>query len=79
MIPSLLGIDDLREKRNELAIMLEEEEEEKARIQNDMVVLTKRLSEIDESLAGKYAYINEYDKTIEDVEAAYGKVTQISS
>jgi Sjoegren syndrome nuclear autoantigen 1 len=79
MIPSLLGIDDLREKRNELAIMLEEEEEEKARIQNDMVVLTKRLSEIDESLASKYAYINEYDKTIEDVEAAYGKVTQISS
>ena len=57
--------------------MLQEEEEEKARIQNDMVVLTKRLAEIDESLTSKYAYINEYDKTIEDVEAAYGKVLTV--
>lgn len=67
-------IDELREKRDEITKMLQTEEDEKASIQKDMVVLTKRLAEIDESLSRKYAYINEYDKTIEDVEAAYSKV-----
>lgn len=50
------------------------EEEEKANIQKDLVILTKRLAEIDDSLSRKYAYTNEYDKTIHEVEAAYSKV-----
>ncbi|KAH7415306.1 hypothetical protein KP509_14G037100 [Ceratopteris richardii] len=71
-------IDELRSKRSELMEILQAEEDEKARLQKDMVVLTKRLGEIDESLSSKYAYINEYDKTIEDVEAAYGKIVESS-
>lgn len=71
-------IDELREKRDEITKMLQNEEEEKASIQKDLVVLTKRLAEIDESLSRKYAYINDYDKTIEDVEAAYGKILESS-
>ena len=54
--------------------MLQSEEEEKTNIQKDLVLLTKRLAEVDDSLSRKYAYINDYDRTIEDVEAAYGKV-----
>ena len=54
--------------------MLQIEEEEKANIQKDMVILTKRLGEIDDSLSHKYAYTNEYDKTIHEVEVAYSKV-----
>lgn len=49
------------------------EEEEKNNIQKDLVILTKRLAEIDDSLLRKYAYTNEYDKTIHEVEAAYSK------
>jgi Sjoegren syndrome nuclear autoantigen 1 len=68
------GIDELREKRDEITKMLQSEEEEKTNIQKDLVLLTKRLAEVDDSLSRKYAYINDYDRTIEDVEAAYGKV-----
>lgn len=69
-----VGIEELREKRDEIKKILQVEEEEKANIQKDLVVLTKRLAEIDDSLSRKYAYTNEYDKTIHEVEAAYSKV-----
>lgn len=68
----------MREKRDEIKKILQVEEEEKANIQKDLVVLTKRLAEIDDSLSRKYAYTNEYDKTIHEVEAAYSKVRAFS-
>lgn len=72
-----LGIEELREKKDEIKKMLQVEEEEKANIQKDLVVLTKRLAEIDDSLSRKYAYTSEYDKTIHEVEAAYSKVEHL--
>ncbi|OAE35339.1 hypothetical protein AXG93_4491s1190 [Marchantia polymorpha subsp. ruderalis] len=72
------GIEELREKRDEIKKILQVEEEEKANIQKDLVVLTKRLAEIDDSLSRKYAYTNEYDKTIHEVEAAYSKIMESS-
>ncbi|BBM97138.1 sjoegren syndrome nuclear autoantigen 1 [Marchantia polymorpha subsp. ruderalis] len=71
-------IEELREKRDEIKKILQVEEEEKANIQKDLVVLTKRLAEIDDSLSRKYAYTNEYDKTIHEVEAAYSKIMESS-
>lgn len=71
-------MDELREKRDELKKLLQVEEQEKASIQKDMVVLTKRLAEIDDSLSRKYAYSSEYDKTIQEVEAAYAKILESS-
>ncbi|BBM97137.1 sjoegren syndrome nuclear autoantigen 1 [Marchantia polymorpha subsp. ruderalis] len=71
-------IEELREKRDEIKKILQVEEEEKANIQKDLVVLTKRLAEIDDSLSRKYAYTNEYDKTIHEVEAAYSKILESS-
>ena len=41
-----------------------QEEEEKAKIQKDLSILTDRLSRINESLARKHQARNEYDKTI---------------
>jgi len=67
----------LPEKRDEIKKILQVEEEEKANIQKDLVILTKRLAEIDDSLSRKYAYTNEYDKTIHEVEAAYSKVCNV--
>ncbi|KAG0590102.1 hypothetical protein M758_1G070500 [Ceratodon purpureus] len=71
-------IEELREKRDEIKKILQVEEEEKTNIQKDLVVLTKRLAEIDDSLSRKYAYTSEYDKTIHEVEAAYSKILESS-
>lgn len=73
------GIEDLREKREEINRMLKDEEMEKAKIQNDLTVLTKRLSAVNDSIARKIASRNEYDKTIGETEAAYTKILESSA
>ena len=45
-----------------------------AKIQNDLRILTERLSRINDGLARKISSRNEYDKTIQETEAAYAKV-----
>ena len=67
-------IEDLREKREEVNRQILTEEEEKAKIQKDLSILTDRLSKINESLSRKNQARNEYDKTIQETEAAYAKV-----
>jgi len=69
-----LGIEELREKKDKIKKVMQLEEEEKANIQRELTTLTKRLAFIDASLSEKYAYVDEYDKTIQDVESAYSKV-----
>lgn len=46
-------IEDLREKREEINKQILKEEEEKAKIQRDLSLLTDRLAGINESLARK--------------------------
>ena len=45
-----------------------------AKIQNDLRILTERLARINDNLARKISSRNEYDKTIQETEAAYAKV-----
>ena len=71
-------IEDLREKREEVNRQILKEEEEKAKIQKDLSLLTDRLSKINESLARKVQARNEYDKTIQETEAAYIKILESS-
>ena len=71
------GIEDLCTKRDELQKQILNEEEEKAKIQNDIRILTEKLSKVNESLSRKIASRNEYDKTIAETEAAYMKVRDI--
>lgn len=52
-----IGIEDLREKREEVGKQIREEEGEKAKVQQDLQVLTKRLAHINDSLARK---VSEY-------------------
>ena len=47
------------------------------RIQNDLKILTERLSRINDSLARKVAARNEYDQSIQETEAAYLKVLPV--
>ncbi|OQR92509.1 hypothetical protein THRCLA_08686, partial [Thraustotheca clavata] len=71
-------IEDLREKREEVNRAILKEEEEKAKIQKDLTVLTDRLSKINETLARKTQARNEYDRTIQETEAAYMKILESS-
>jgi Sjoegren syndrome nuclear autoantigen 1 len=71
-------LEDLRDKREEINKQVLREEEEKAKIQNDLTVLTKRLAQINDAIARKVASRNDYDKTIQETEAAYLKILESS-
>ena len=71
-------IEDLREKREEVNRSIAKDEEEKAKIQNDLRILTERLARINDNLARKITSRNEYDKTIQETEAAYLKILESS-
>lgn len=49
-----------------------------AKIQNDLRILTERLARINDNLARKISSRNEYDKTIQETEAAYCKIMESS-
>ena len=68
------GIEDLCTKRDELQRQILAEEEEKAKLQNDIRILTEKLAKVNESLAKKISSRNEYDKTIAETESAYMRV-----
>merc|ERR1711964_289305 len=71
-------IEDLREKREELNRQVMKEEEDKAKIQKELSLLTDRLQKINDSLVRKTQARNEYDKTISETEAAYMKILESS-
>ncbi|CAM9606785.1 unnamed protein product [Chrysoparadoxa australica] len=71
-------IEDLREKREEVNRQILKEEEEKAKIQKDLSILTDRLSKINETLARKVQARTEYDRTIQETEGAYMKILESS-
>merc|ERR1712060_502877 len=72
------SIEDLREKREELNRQILKEEEDKAKLQKELSILTDRLQKINESLVRKTQARNEYDKTIQETEAAYMKILESS-
>nr|XP_033816557.1 Sjoegren syndrome nuclear autoantigen 1 [Geotrypetes seraphini] len=71
-------IEDLCSKRDELNRQIVIEEEEKNKLQNDIRVLTEKLSRVNESLARKMASRNEFDRTIAETETAYMKILESS-
>ncbi|KAG5191644.1 Deflagellation inducible protein,13 kDa [Tribonema minus] len=71
-------IEELREKREEVNRQILKEEEEKAKIQRDLSILTERLGRVNESLARKVTARNEYDHTIQETESAYMKILESS-
>ena len=69
-----MSLWQLRQKREELNTSIASDEEEKAKIQNDLRILTERLSRINDNLSRKITSRTEYDKTITETEGAYQKV-----
>ena len=64
-------------KRDELHRQILVEEEEKSKLQNDIRILTERLTKLNESLARKISMRNDFDRTIGETEGAYNKVDYI--
>merc|ERR1712129_273499 len=72
------SIEDLREKREEMNRQILREEEDKTKIQRELSLPTDKLSKINESLVRKTQARSEYDKTIQETEAAYMKILESS-
>lgn len=72
------SIEDLREKREELNRQISCDEDEKKRITHELTMLTERLQKLNEGLIRKTTARNEYDKTIQETEAAYMKILESS-
>jgi len=71
-------IEDLRRKRDDVHRDITEQEQIKAKIQQDLALMTKRLGEINEDLAKNLQAKSEYDRTIQETETAYMKILQSS-
>ncbi|KPP79038.1 Sjoegren syndrome nuclear autoantigen 1-like [Scleropages formosus] len=71
-------IEELCSKRDEVNRQVQQEEEEKARLQHDIRILTEKLSRVNESLARRLASRAELDRTIAETEAAYMKILESS-
>ena len=55
-----------------------QEEEDKAKIQREISILSEKLQKMNESLSRKIQARNEYDKTIQETEGAYMKILESS-
>ncbi|XP_063717227.1 microtubule nucleation factor SSNA1-like [Symsagittifera roscoffensis] len=71
-------IEELCTKRDELQKQIVSEEEEKSKLQNDIRLLSEKLAKLNEGLAKKIAARNEFDRTIQETEAAYIKILESS-
>eukprot|EP00055_Hartaetosiga_balthica_P016806 m.107975 g.107975 ORF g.107975 m.107975 type:complete len:109 (-) comp9183_c2_seq1:1391-1717(-) len=71
-------LEDLKRKREEVHTHVLAEAEEKLQIQNDLHILTERLARVTDALNKKIAARNEYDRLIEETEAAYSKILDSS-
>merc|ERR1719461_2682541 len=66
-------LQDLKQKRDTV-----HKEMEKSRVQKQLADLTEQLHRLNESIAQKSQSRNEYDKTIQETEAAYMKILESS-
>lgn len=68
------GIEELRLRRDEVTRQIIKEEEEKNRIQNELRVLSEKLNRLNDGLSRKLQAKQEYERTLQETEAAYNKV-----
>ena len=71
-------VEDLCAKRDELQKSIQVEEDERAKLEHDIKVLSTKLAKVNENLSKKLATRNEYDRTIAETESAYMKILESS-
>ena len=67
-------LQELRQKREAVNKEIISEEREKSRVQKQLAELTEQLQRLNMSIGKKTQSRNDYDKTIQETEAAYMKV-----
>ncbi|CAH8837607.1 unnamed protein product [Trichobilharzia szidati] len=73
-----LGFEELCKRREELQRQIQQDENERAKLQREINVLSDKLNRVNEALQKKLATRNEYDRTIAESEAAYMKILESS-
>eukprot|EP00051_Salpingoeca_urceolata_P029957 m.491557 g.491557 ORF g.491557 m.491557 type:complete len:113 (-) comp30277_c0_seq1:507-845(-) len=71
-------LEELRRKRSEVHEQILAEEEEKAKLQAELRLLSEQMSRVTESLAKKMTTRSEYDQTIAETEQMYDKILESS-
>ncbi|KEP63265.1 UNVERIFIED_CONTAM: sjoegren syndrome nuclear autoantigen 1 [Hammondia hammondi] len=71
-------IEDLKRKRDEIGKQIVLESEEKEKVQRGIAALTEKLQKLNASNERNMQAKEEYDKTIQDTEAAYMKIIESS-
>lgn len=72
------SIEDMRERREELNRQILKEEEERAKVEQELHRLHDLMNRLTEGLNAKISTRNEYDKTIQETEQAYVKILESS-
>ncbi|CDI75881.1 Sjoegren syndrome nuclear autoantigen 1, related [Eimeria praecox] len=71
-------IEELKKKRDDLARNIQAEAEEKEKIQRGIATLTEKLQKITVNQERNMQARDEYEKTIQETEAAYIKIIESS-
>ena len=71
-------MDTIIGQKNEIQALIDQEEEEKRQIEEQMRALSERLETLNASLGKKYHTRNEYDKTINETQSAFNKILESS-
>eukprot|EP00484_Ammonia_sp_Unknown_P024881 CAMPEP_0197037594 /NCGR_PEP_ID=MMETSP1384-20130603/14763_1 /TAXON_ID=29189 /ORGANISM="Ammonia sp." /LENGTH=90 /DNA_ID=CAMNT_0042467915 /DNA_START=47 /DNA_END=316 /DNA_ORIENTATION=+ len=71
-------LQELRQKRDVVQKEIMGEEREKNRVQKQLAELTEQLHRLNDSISHKTHSRNDYDKTIQETEAAYIKILESS-
>lgn len=72
------GFEELCKRREELQKQIQQDENERAKLQREINVLSDKLAQVNEGLQKKLATRSEYDRTIAESEAAYMKVCSLN-
>ncbi|KAL9652746.1 hypothetical protein ABK040_010779 [Willaertia magna] len=71
-------IEELRLRRDDMNKQIMKEEEDKQRIQNEIRILSEKLNRLNEGLSRKIQAKQEYERTLQETEAAYNKILESS-
>eukprot|EP00474_Spongospora_subterranea_P011483 CRZ11941.1 hypothetical protein [Spongospora subterranea] len=71
-------IEELRDKREKVNQAMSKEERDRGVIQRELATLTEKYHRLNDSIAKKAEAIGEYDRTIQETEAAYMKIVESS-
>ncbi|THD22103.1 Sporangia induced deflagellationinducible protein pu [Fasciola hepatica] len=70
--------EELCKRREELQRQIQQDENDRAKLQREINILSDKLAQVNEGLQKKLATRSEYDRTIAESEAAYMKILESS-